>query len=82
MTYRPEDILNALRYDPVTNNIIVCSRMIKFWPFKTQEEIKTSHEAPVSFARYNDKFDAVVSGDDNGFISVWDIENGKLMSKF
>ena len=24
----------------------------------------------------------MVSGDDNGFISVWDIENGKLMSKF
>jgi hypothetical protein len=24
----------------------------------------------------------VVSGDDGGFISVWDIENGKLMSKF
>ena len=35
MTYRPEDILSALRYDPVTSNIIVCSRMIKFWPFKT-----------------------------------------------
>lgn len=24
----------------------------------------------------------MVSGDDGGFISVWDIENGKLMSKF
>ena len=23
-----------------------------------------------------------MSGDDGGFISVWDIENGKLMSKF
>ena len=56
--------------------------MIKFWPFKTQEEIKTSHEAPVSFARYNQHFDAVVSGDDAGFVAVWDIENGKLMSKF
>ena len=82
MTYRPEDILSALTYDPVTHNILVCSIVIKFWPFKTQEEIKTSHEAPVSFARYNQHFDAVVSGDDAGFVSVWDIENGKLMSKF
>lgn len=24
----------------------------------------------------------MVSGDDGSFISVWDIENGKLMSKF
>jgi hypothetical protein len=24
----------------------------------------------------------VVSGDDGSFIAVWDIENGKLMSKF
>ena len=82
MTYRPEDILSALTYDPITHNILVCSIVIKFWPFKTQAEIKTSHEAPVSFARYNQHFDAVVSGDDAGFVAVWDIENGKLMSKF
>jgi WD40 repeat protein len=44
--------------------------------------VKTSHEAEVSFARFNNKFDAVVSGDDGGFIAVWDVENGKLMSKF
>ena len=82
VTYRPEDILGALKYDPVTHNIVVCSIRIKFWPFKTQEEVTTSHEEPVSFARYNHHFDAVVSGDDSGFVSVWDIENGKLMSKF
>jgi hypothetical protein len=31
---------------------------------------------------YNTQFEAVVSGDDGSFIAVWDIENGKLMSKF
>jgi WD40 repeat protein len=31
---------------------------------------------------YNSEFEAVVSGDDGSFISVWDIETGKLMSKF
>ena len=74
--------MSALKYDPMTSHIIVCSIRIKFWPFKTQEEVKTSHEEPVSFARYNHHFDAVVSGDDNGFVYVWDIENGKIMSKF
>ena len=69
-------------YDQMTHNIIVCSRKINFWSFKTQEEIKTSHEFEVSFAKFNNKFDAVVSGDDGGFIAVWDVENGKLMSKF
>jgi len=36
----------------------------------------------VSFALYNSEFEAVVSGDDGSFIAVWDIETGKLMSKF
>lgn len=80
--YRPEDILTSLQYDEMTHNIIVCSRKINFWSFKTQEEIKTSHEFEVSFAKYNRNFDAVVSGDEGGFIAVWDVENGKLMSKF
>jgi len=31
---------------------------------------------------YNRTFEAVVSADEDGFIAVWDIENGKLMSKF
>lgn len=66
----------------MTHNIIVCSRKINFWSFRTQEEIKTSHEFEVTFALYNTQFDAVVSGDDGGFINVWDVENGKLMSKF
>ena len=80
--YRPEPILTALHYDKMTHNIIVCSRKINFWSFKTQEEIKTSHEYEVTFALYNTQFDAVVSGDEGGFIYVYDVENGKLMSKF
>lgn len=58
------------------------SRKINRWNFKTQEEIKTSHEFPISIALYNTNFESIVSWDDGGFIAVWDIENGKLMSKF
>lgn len=36
----------------------------------------------MTFALYNTEFEAVVSGDDGSFIAVWDIETGKLMSKF
>jgi len=66
----------------VTHNIIVCSRKINFWSFRAQEETKTTHEFEVSFAKFNRNFDAVVSGDEGGFIAVHDVENGKLMSKF
>lgn len=52
------------------------------WFFRTHEEIKTSHENPVGVALYNYVFESVVSCDDGGFVSVWDIENGKLVSKF
>lgn len=69
-------------FDKYTNNIVLGSRKLNFWFFKTQEEIKTSHEFPVAFALKNDEFESVVSGDDGGFIAVWDIEDGKLMSKF
>ena len=74
---RPDDVLSSLTFEKHTNNIIVCSRKINFWFFKTEEESKTSHDAPVAFALYNTAFENVVSGSDDGFISVWDIENGR-----
>ena len=80
--YRPEDRLTCILFDDYTNNILLGSRKINQWQFKTQEEIKTSHEYPVSIALYNTSFESVVSCDDGSFIAVWDIENGKLMSKF
>jgi WD40 repeat protein len=36
----------------------------------------------VCFALNNGQFETVVSADDGGFIAVWDIEDGHLMSKF
>ena len=36
----------------------------------------------MAFALNNHAFESVVSADDGGFIAVWDIEDGKLMSKF
>jgi WD40 repeat protein len=36
----------------------------------------------VAFAYNNEEFESVVSADDGGFIAVWDLEDGKLMSKF
>lgn len=70
-------------FDPFTNNILLGSRKINAWNFHTQEEIKTSHEHAVCFALNNiEKFESVISADDGGFVSVWDIENGKLLFKF
>ena len=82
MCYRPDDVLTSLHFDKWTNNIVLGSRKVNFWVFKTQAEIKTSHEFPVAFALYNTEFESIVSGDDGGFIAVWDIENGKLMSRY
>lgn len=75
--------LTSIVFDPYTNNILLGSRKINAWNFHTQEEIKTSHEHPVCFALNNiEKFESVISADDGGFVSVWDIENGKLLFKF
>jgi WD40 repeat protein len=82
ISYSPEDRLTCILFDKHTNNILLGSRKINRWFFKTQEEIKTSHEYSVAWSLFNTEFESVVSWDDGSFISVWDIENGKLMSKF
>lgn len=82
LCYRPDDVLTSLHFDKWTNNIVLGSRKVNFWVFKTQEEIKTSHEFSVAFALFNTEFESIVSGDDGGYIAVWDIENGKLMSRY
>lgn len=76
------DELNCLLFDEVSKSIIVGSRKVNFWPFKTQEEIKTSHEYPVAFALFNHQFEQVVSADDGGMVSIWDIEKGNIVQKF
>jgi len=53
---RPDDHLSSLIFEPQTNNILLGSRKINFWFFKTQEESKTSHDAQVAFALYNNQF--------------------------
>jgi WD40 repeat protein len=79
---KPEYQLNSLTFCNRTNNIVLGSRKVNLWPFRTQEEISTSHECEVAYALYNHEFDSVISCDDSGFVNIWDIENGQLMSKY
>jgi len=74
--YRPDNRLACLMFDKFTNNILLGSRKINRWLFKKQEDIKTSHENSVCFALHNGTFENVVSADDDGFINIWDIEDG------
>jgi len=74
--YRPDNRLTSLMFDKYTNNILLGSRKINCWLFKKQEDIKTSHENMVCFALHNGTFESVVSADDDGFINIWDIEDG------
>ena len=74
--YRPDNRLTSIVFDGFTNNILLGSRKINCWLFRKQEDIKTSHESSVAFALYNGMFENVVSADDEGYIAVWDIEDG------
>ena len=74
--YRPDNRLTSIVFDGFTNNILLGSRKINCWLFRKQEDIKTSHESSVAFALYNGMFENVVSADDDGYIAVWDIEDG------
>jgi WD40 repeat protein len=50
---KPEYQLNSLVFCSRTKDIVLGSRKVNLWPFRTQEEVSTSHECEVAYALYN-----------------------------
>lgn len=36
----------------------------------------------MAFALNNESFESIISADDGGTIAIWDIEDGRMISKF
>jgi hypothetical protein len=59
-------------FDKLLGGLVLTSRKVNFWSFKTQEEITTSHEHPVVKVMYNSEFLSLVSCDQGSNVFIWD----------
>jgi WD40 repeat protein len=81
-SYRPENVLTGLHFNPSNSSLILTSRKINVWPFKAQEEMSSSHDCSVTKCQFNDNFASVISTDENSNVHVWSIADGRLNFKF
>ena len=81
-TYRPENRLTGLYFNPKINSLVLTSKKINIWPFKAAEELPTSHESTVTSILFNKNFSCIISGDEESNVHVWDINENKLTFKF
>lgn len=81
-TYRPENRLTGLYFNPRINSLVLTSKKINIWPFKATEEMPTSHDSNVTSVLFNKNFSCVISGDEESSVHIWDIYEGKLTFKF
>lgn len=77
---RPENRLSTLTLDSGNSTIMCCSSIINSWaPVDRMGEVASmEHKHPIAAALYNPIFRQVISGDTCGYVSVWDINTGKL----
>eukprot|EP00434_Breviolum_minutum_P034835 symbB.v1.2.030838.t1/scaffold3409.1/size109594/6 len=80
--YKPEDRLTCMAFDEEGPALVLCSSLINVLPVSVKVETSRTHLAPIVGALHNDVFHQIISGDNMGTISVWDIQTGKLEFEF
>lgn len=83
-SYRPEDRLSAIVYDPVRSQLLTASTSLRPWPMVkvAKRSVERGHEHPLCAALYNTNFHQVVSGDESAQVCVWDVETGDMVFHF
>lgn len=80
--YKPEDRLTCMAFDEEGPALVLCSSLINVLPVSVKVETSRTHLAPIVGALHNDVFHQIISGDQLGTVSVWDIQTGKLEFEF
>ncbi|CAJ1394642.1 unnamed protein product [Effrenium voratum] len=80
--YKPEDRLTCMAFDEEGPALVLGSSLLNVLPVSVKVETSRTHLAPIVGALYNDVFHQVISGDNMGTISVWDVQTGKLEFEF
>jgi WD40 repeat protein len=80
----PENYLSAMFFDHVNRKLITGSTKLEPWP--SYKNIHQSHarmeDSAVVLAIFNDSFHQVVSGSQNGSISLWDVNSSDKIFQF
>lgn len=84
VAHRPENNLSAIYYDSNNRVILTASSKIEVWPLFSANRSFTSksHESPVVNILYNTNFHQVVSGSQNGTVTLWDPQTGEKIFSF
>jgi len=80
--YRPENIFTAILYDNLAQQLLLGTRKLNQWFFKTQDNVVTTHDSPVIFALYSTEFNQIITGDNMGVICIWNMKTGQLNFRF
>ncbi|CAE8693043.1 unnamed protein product [Polarella glacialis] len=80
--YKPEDRLTCMAFDEEGPALVMCSSMINVLPVSVKVETSRTHLAPIVCALYNDVFLQIISGDNLGTVSVWDVRSGRVEFEF
>ncbi|RKO89787.1 WD40-repeat-containing domain protein, partial [Blyttiomyces helicus] len=82
--HRPENIISAIYFDATNNKLITGSSKLEIWPLyrNLKRSVARSHDAGLVSAMFNESFHQVVSGCQNGTVSIWDLASGGRIFQF
>ncbi|KAI9352022.1 WD40-repeat-containing domain protein [Obelidium mucronatum] len=82
--HRPENIISAIFFDATNRQFLTGSNKLETWPLykNLRHTIARSHDAGVVAAMFNENFHQVVSGCQNGTVSIWDLASGDKIFQF
>ncbi|KAJ3193189.1 WD40 repeat domain 95 [Irineochytrium annulatum] len=82
--HRPENIISSIYFDATNRQLITGSNKLETWPLykNTRHAIARSHDAGLVAAMFNENFHQVVSGCQNGTVSIWDLASGDKIFQF
>ncbi|KAI8812174.1 WD40-repeat-containing domain protein [Cladochytrium replicatum] len=81
---RPENILSAIFFDSYNSQLITGSNKLEKFPLykNPKHTVARSHDTAIVAALFNSNFHQVVSGCQNGTVSIWDIATGEKIFQF
>ncbi|KAJ3083935.1 WD repeat-containing protein 49, partial [Rhizoclosmatium hyalinum] len=82
--HRPENIISGIFFDSTNRQLLTGSNKLETWPLykNLRHTIARSHDAGIVSAMFNENFHQVVSGCQNGTVSIWDLASGDKIFQF
>lgn len=80
---KPEDYISAALFDQSSKMLVLThAKLLVFDLSHAGSVAVVSHKDPVTTMVYNDHFNQVVSADEGGVVTVWDVLSGRALHRF